>query len=304
MTPSAWLASASAPPAARSATSTRISPRLRASGIVERYWSNATRHAVGGDRGVVRPVGDRHDRRARGARPRRPVVAALAEPARQLGELAAQQARALRACHRAIAHGAARRCAAALRPRRRRMDTALRPFIAPDVERAVLLDAQVAEALGRDSEDRRRVALDRPLVQRVEVDVLREVALDDDPVGARPQLLEPRSGDLALARRHEPVGEPAGGHAATVRELARSCTASSRRCRQTPPRSVPSSRYRRVSSYGSRARRPSRSFGIQCGSAPSGARESCAIASSGTTANAAPRANSRRTRRGLSTARR
>ena len=143
--------------------------------------------AVGGDRRVVRPVGDRHDRRAGGARPRRPVVAALAEPAGQLGELTAQETRALRARHRAAAHGAGdgapergdggaahRHGAAAVHP--------------PDVERAVLLDAQIAEALGRDAEDRRRVALDRPLVQRVEVDVLREVALDDDPVRARPQL--------------------------------------------------------------------------------------------------------------------
>src|SRR3954447_9156055 len=100
MTPSAWLAPAGAAPAAggvarlgERATGGEVgdehtdlaeAPRLgdRRAVLVERHA-----RAVGGDRGVVRPVGDRHDRRAGSAGPWRPVVAALAEPARQLGEL-------------------------------------------------------------------------------------------------------------------------------------------------------------------------------------------------------------------------
>src|SRR5215217_1465162 len=168
--------------AVRSATSTRISPRLRASGMVERYWSNATRV------------------------PSAEIVGWLAQSAIAMIGAPAGLVRGgplLRRCpsHRgswaswrrsggpaAHGHGAA-------------------PVHPADLQRAVLLDAQVAEARGRHAEDRLRVALDRALVQRVEVDVLREVPLDDDPVGAGAQRPEPGLRHAAAARRHDPVGE-------------------------------------------------------------------------------------------------
>ena len=111
---------------------------------------------------------------------------------------------------------AQRRDAQRLDPRRRA------PVQARDGQRAELERApHVAEGGVAQAEDLRRARGDRELVQRVEEQVLGEVALRDRAHRAAAQHRDARRADVAAPRRDERVGQPAGVAPAVARRELR-----------------------------------------------------------------------------------
>ena len=140
----------------------------------------------------------------------RPVVARLPQPARQLRDLAAQEDPRLAAGDGVPRHAGAGalaqgRDAQRLHPRRRAS------VQAGDGQRAELERApDVAEGRVAETEDLRCARGDRELVQRVEEEVLGEVALRDRAQRAAAQHRHARRADLPAPRRDERVRQPAG----------------------------------------------------------------------------------------------
>ena len=133
--------------------------------------------AVARQRGVVGVVRRGGRRGARRLQRRRAVVARLLEPARELAQLAREQPLRLRGRHR-LARDALVRVGAQRRRRPLLRVPARQPVEAADLQRAELGAPQGRPLrTAGDAEDRRRVRRDRLLVQRVEEQVLRQVAL-------------------------------------------------------------------------------------------------------------------------------
>ena len=198
--------------------------------------------AVTGDRGVVGVVGRGRRRLARAHERRRAVVARLLQPARQLPQLAGEQALGLRGRDRLMrdAPGGG----PAQPPFRRPLRVAAREAVEPaDLQRAHLAAPQARPLdAARDAEDRGGMAGQRLLVQGVEEEMLGEVALRERAQSALLELGEPLRVDLVRATaRRAPRASASGSHPRCRARSASGRVSSRSQCQMTP-RSTPSSR--------------------------------------------------------------
>lgn len=147
------------------------------------------------------------------------VVAALVQPAGELTELAVEQQVALTVGDEPTAHPqgarfAQRACGGAvdLRPRA--------PVQVADAHGTELGSAQAQEVeLAPHAEDLRGVAGDRPLVKRVEEQVLGQMAVGEHPMGAAYEQPVGLRRHRGAARRDEGAGQLVGGIAALLAQL-------------------------------------------------------------------------------------